>query len=40
MASFACAPHQAAELEHHGALYRGIYSFLHQFVELLEIDRH
>lgn len=36
MATFANMSH---ELDNHGALYRGLCSFLAQFVELLEIDR-
>ncbi|SEP20330.1 hypothetical protein SAMN05444123_11037 [Rhodopseudomonas pseudopalustris] len=36
MASLA---HVSAELDNHSALYRGMYNFLVQFIELLEIDR-
>jgi len=36
--AFAHAAYQA-DVDQHGTLYRGIYNFLFQFVELLEIDR-
>jgi len=39
MASLVYAPFEAAEFDRHGDLYRGVYKFLCQFVDLLEIDR-
>jgi hypothetical protein len=32
--------YSSAELDSHGSLYRGIYNFLYQFIDLLEIEQH